>query len=727
MPVSTALAGAGICWSSTTLFLKETCLEMERLVANTTRAVLVLVLATPLVIVSDPLPAVVFPFVVGKALYFRVLVEIALLLWLPLSLWHPAYRPPRSWILGIVGVYVVIALAASFTGVSMEYSLWSNYERMQGWFGLIHYAAFTVMVASMFRTFRAWRALLNFNLLIGLLVGLLGLFQMVGDGDPRISSSLGNPVFLGAYALVNALIAAGFLTHALVTPRKRSLEVLPRKEQRYRQRRSRQQEQRRGRQQERYQFVTGVLMDTFWVATMVLNLLMVFQSGTRGAIIGLVAGLGLFLISYAVWGALRPIRRASVFLIIAGITLVASFYSLQGNEAFAAWTEKNLTLQRLTNLNDASMRSRLDSVQAGFAGFTARPLLGWGPENYSAAYNLYITEYDVITSNDGNFDQAHNQVIEVLVTTGLIGLVGYLAIWGCMAWILIRRIGALPANEQLFGIGIGSALAGYFVQNLFLFDTPGTAVQMYLLIGFVIYLETTLAQEAVTLAHTPSLEDGTHSGSLKRTGLANLLMTTAAALASIAVLIGFYFMVLGPYTGSRKAYAAIISAEAWSERFELMHNAINVAPGLATQPLLIFMEQIVEQWNELTPEEQKRALDLAQGEGEAVLATQPWEWRAHATLARMYQMASLTAPSYLILARDHIDRAKSLAPHRLAVLQLQAQQYVFEGDVPAALGIIDAYFARTAEFLDGGFIVHNRLIRQRKRIVELEQGAMSTE
>lgn len=695
---------------------------MERLVANTTRAALALALATPLVVVVEPLPAVVFPFVVGKALYFRVLVEIAFLLWLPLLLWHPAYRPPRSWLLGIVGVYVAIALVASFTGISMGRSLWSNYERMQGWFGLIHYVAFTVMVASMFRTFRAWRALLNFSLLIGLLVSLLGLFQMVGSRDLRISSSLGNPAFLGAYALVNALTAAGFLTHALTTPRRRGPEVSSRKGQRYR--------QRRARQRERCRFVTGVLMDTFWVAAMALNLFVLFQTATRGAAVGLVAGLGLFWIGYAVWGTLRPIRWASVLLIMAGIALVASFYFLQGNEAFATWTEKNLTLQRLANLNldDASVRSRWNSVRAGFAGFKARPLLGWGLENYSAAYDLHITEYSIATASIENFDQAHNQVMEVLVTTGLIGLVGYLAIWCCMAWVLIRRIGTLPANEQLFGMCIGSALAGYFVQNLFLFDTPGTAVQLYLLIGFVIYLETTLAQKAVALAHAPMLEDGTHSDGPEHTGLADpLVKTAAAALASIAVLIGFHFTVLGPYVGARSAYATIISQEAWSERFELMHNVVDVAPGLSTQPLLIFMEQIVEQWDELTPEEQRRALDLAQDEGAAVLAREPWEWRAHATLARMYQMASLAAPSYVTLARDHTDRARSLAPHRSEVLQLQAQQYVFEGDITAALGVIDAYFARTAEFLDERSQIHRRLVMQRDRITELEQGAMSPE
>ena len=65
-----------------------------------------------------------------------------------------------------------------------------------------------------------------------------------------------------------------------------------------------------------------------------------------------------------------------------------------------------------------------------------------------------------------------------------------------MAWILVRRIRELEPDAQLLAMLIGSALAGYFVQNLLLFDTPGTVVQLYMLMGIVLYLETTTAEAA---------------------------------------------------------------------------------------------------------------------------------------------------------------------------------------------------------------------------------------
>lgn len=706
--------------------LKKTGLGMEKLTVNTIRGVLALALATPLVIVIEPLPAVMFPFVVGKALYFRMLVEVALFLWLPLLLWYPAYRPPRSWLLGLVGVYVAIALLASFTGVGVGRSLWSNYERMQGWFGLIHYAAFTVMVASVFRTFRAWRGLLNCNLLIGLGVGALGLWEMTGVGTPtflgtyelmfgeqRIGSSFENPSFLGAYASVNAVIAAGFLAHALATPRPRSPKVSSRQGPRSRQKRAKR------------RFGTDFLMAVFWAAAMALNLLMLFQSGTRGAVIGLVAGAGLVLLYYAVRGEYRAARLTVVFLISVGIVLIAGFYLLQSNEVFSTWSDQNLLLQRLARLNlaaDSSVRARLYALYAGFEGFKVRPLLGWGPEQYSVVYDRYVTEYAVATSFlIRNFDQAHNRVVEELVTTGLIGLAGYLAIWCCTAWILIRRSGALPAHEQLFVLCVGAALAGYFVQNLFLFDTPGTVVQLYLLIGFAVYLETTLTRKTADLTSMPSPDVATHAEFRERTGSARpWTKTVLATSANIVVLLGFYFTVLGPYAGSRHAYAVLTGSRAWNERFAFMDAVVDAAPALAAQPLMAFMEQIVQQWNVLTPAERRQALALAHGAGASASAREPWEWRIHATLARIYQMASLTEPAYVTLARDHTDQAQRIAPHRSEILQLQAQQHVFEGDVAAALSVIDAYFTRTAAFLDQGSEVHYWLTQQRQRITELE-------
>ncbi len=588
---------------------------------------------------------------------------------------------------------------------------------MQGWLGLIHCVAFTVMIASMFKTFRTWWVALNASLLIGLMVSLLGLFQMTGGGGQRISSSLGNPTFLGGYALVNALIAAGLLAYALATPRKRSPAVSSRK--------SRQSLLGRDRWWKMHLFDTNLPLVSFWVTTIGLNLLMLFQSGTRGAMLGLAASLGLMLTGYAIADNLRITRLVAGSLMLASTVLIISLYFLQGNDTVLAWATDtgNPSLQRLVTVSfdDSSVRTRLYSVYAGWEGFKDRLWLGWGPENYSAVYDQYISEYAVATSPIEHFDQAHNRVIEELATTGLVGLVGYLAIWGSMALILIRKMILLPTNGHLLVLSIGGALVGYFMQNLFLFDTPGTVVQLYLLIGFAVYLETTLVQTAVSLDPDPGLHDGANPGFRARAGRPQALMKgTLVILGNAVVLVCFFVAVLEPYTGAYHALIATDNRRPLDKQFEAMYDAVDAAPRMTAGPWLVLMEQLIRSWNDLTPTERQWTLDLAQGEGAAILMREPWEWRVHSKLAQIYQMASLTEWPYLAWARDHTDQAAAIAPNRVEIMQLQAQQYVFERDVASALGLIDAYLARTAEFRDERFEVHGRLVRQRERIAELE-------
>ena len=196
---------------------------MESRLVTAIRIVLALVMVTPLIVMTDPLPHAVFPYVVGKALWSRTLIEIAFGLWVILLLRDSSYRFPRSWTLAVLGLYVLIALLATFFSVSPTRSLWSTYERMQGWVDLAHWATFVVVLVSTHRTWAHWRTLLNFNLGVGILIGLLGLTQFLDISvfeylqyRNRLDITLGNPTYVGGYMLVNFFIAAGFLAESFL-------------------------------------------------------------------------------------------------------------------------------------------------------------------------------------------------------------------------------------------------------------------------------------------------------------------------------------------------------------------------------------------------------------------------------------------------------------------------------------------------------------------------------
>ena len=125
------------------------------------RCVLLIVLFMPLIVSTSTF----FPFVVGKAIFYRIFIEIAFLMWIPLIILSPKLRNFKSPIVIAVSIYMLIALVASFTGVSSNVSIWSTYERMQGLFDLLHWFAYFIMVGSIFTNSSQWKIFLSVNLL----------------------------------------------------------------------------------------------------------------------------------------------------------------------------------------------------------------------------------------------------------------------------------------------------------------------------------------------------------------------------------------------------------------------------------------------------------------------------------------------------------------------------------------------------------------------------------
>ena len=95
---------------------------------------LLALLLTPLIVS----PSTAFPFIVGKALFARTVIEIVLALWLMLLIRRPEYRPVASTLVVLFGLFLLGALISGLFGVSPQRSIWSNYQRMTGVFDLAH-------------------------------------------------------------------------------------------------------------------------------------------------------------------------------------------------------------------------------------------------------------------------------------------------------------------------------------------------------------------------------------------------------------------------------------------------------------------------------------------------------------------------------------------------------------------------------------------------------------
>ena len=675
--------------------------------ADGVRLLLGLVLAAPLVVTTEPLPETIYYFVVGKAVWSRTLIEVALGLWLILLLRDSSYRPPKSWLLGIFGCYVVIALLAAWFGVSPTRSIWSDLARMNGWLGLAHWFAFLLVLVSVFRTWEQWRGLFNFAVVVGVGVGLLGLAEVAGaDWLPYRGAdtggaetglpvgTLGNAIFLGGFAVVNLFIAGGLLVSSFVGERaavRHSGSGLRR-------------------------WVSGINgWRLVWAAAIVLDLLMLWFSGSRGALLGLVAGLAVCGAAYGAWGEGR-VRRlmagtgaglAAVGLAAVGAMVLAEWDSGEG------W-ESTLISRLSASGRDKSVGNRLNAARLGIEGFRERPLLGWGPDNFGVVYDRYVSAPAVARAVI-TFDRAHNKPVEELATKGILGLAGYVAIW---VWVYVVYVGKgrrLTPGLRVFFLLLGGGMTAYFVQNMVAFDTPGTLPQLMVLLGFAAFAAGLPVAESGKEARAERVGDTqgddaagnefrmSKAGKLgmggwldrfRMRGMLNRVkgsgLVKVAVVGVVVLLTGaaVYGVNVRTYLAAQRAVEFGDERLSWGERFAALEGATEEQPGLANRLRIMMFREIGEGWDTLSAAERAAALELVLRHGATGVAQEPREWRLYALAGDVARQAG-----ELARARRLLELGTALAPNKIELQRRWAMQLAAEGDYAGGLRVIEEYVA----------------------------------
>ena len=677
-----------------------------------------LLLLMPLVVT----PSTLFPYVVGKSIYARSLIEVIFAGWLILVMRDPSYRTPRSWVLWLFGIFLFASLISAMVGVSFQRSFWGDFRRMGGVFDLAHWFAFAVVLVSVLKDGKQWRWLLNANLGVSLLVALLGLaqyydvrvfepiFWYLQPTGPRVDVTFGNATYVGAYMLVNVLVALAFLAH--------TYELVPQPLRRQA-RRSRRRTQRQGLR------VSLLLWRAFWIITAVLGLWVLTLSGTRGAVVGLVVGLLIAGVAYVVWGRWRRLKLVAGALTATLLLLFLVAPAAQDTAPFQDLARSNVLARRLdTALSrgiGASYESRLVIARTGLEAFIHAPVLGWGPENFAVASDRYFDASDFPMATQ-LADQAHNKPIEVLAATGMVGFAAYALLLGRMIWVLARTARRESA-EQLFALFMGTAVVAYLVQDLFLFDTPATFLQFILLLGWVAWSEgfrggapadsmtesrpgSSDPAQSIAAGRGGSsssrhpkrgarqqwdvgsgiswLRTWMQDGALRQRTLVN------AAIVLVIMLVGgsLYFLNYLPY---RAAQIYPLQGTSLEQFLAQAQRSFQTFPPLATLGRQVLFDTLSEHWEDRNESAESLLLDQLQLEGEAALKSEPQNARLYLGLARVYQRAGTSQEAYLPVAKSYVGNAQRLAPSLLESTKVFIAQEVAEGKYGEALRAIQEY------------------------------------
>ena len=666
----------------------------DDILVHVIRAGVALILLTPFVVS----PGTIFPYVVGKALYSRSLIEIVFVSWVLLALLEPSFRPPRSRILVLLAAALGIAALSAGLGVSVQRSLWSNYERMQGVIDQAHWLALAVVLASVLRTGRDWRILLTLNLAAGMAMALMtvaehhGYFRISTSGSTRAMATFGNPIFLGTYLGVNVTIALGFLARSFIpVARPGPASALARED--HDPDPDRTSPLRRTRSARLAMLWVG---RGFWGATALIGLWAITLTGSRGALLGFVSGLVFPATVYVLPARMRRARSVVIgsagLLGIAVVLLLILWLSSAASPLDARNT--NPLLSRLADQRSLlSARERLLAWKAGIEGFTESPVWGWGPENYVAIWGRH--GYEIVTTVPEVLDHSHNKLIEELATKGLPGLLVHAALWGLAFLIVLRAAGGADPRERALVLFVGAALAGYFVQSMAMPDSAVGSLQLVLLLALVAHLETagngpapargqgegrtppppassssftgrpvwseTVPRPSAAQVRTPALpRSGVARHGIRASLAAGTILLAGAALFANQTIHSSAQAVKDAYIGAMTPGGGLPGRT--RSHFE---RAIDGFEPLANYPRRVLFQYAAGRWRRLharNPAEARQLLAMVNAEAEAAVESEPENWLIYTALAACYAAVAVTDPEYLSVAERYRDKALDLAP-----------------------------------------------------------------
>lgn len=409
--------------------------------AKLSKISLYIALASPLIVSRG----LFFPFIAGKAIFFRTFVEIGLF-FAGLALaygeipFKTAKEVAKDKIFIAFAVFTGLIWLTAHTAERPAYAIWSNFERGEGAWQMLHYFLFFALISLLFRTKHDWKSVAIAQTAISSLVALYAVGQglinaiikangpesakgpsdwIISPNMSALSGTLGNPSYLGGYLIISMLFAI----------------YLIRTE-------------------------TRISWQYIWGSALLLQIIMFFTAKTRGSFVA--GGVGILML-LCIW-ALEKKKGVlhNALLVIGGVAIA-------GATAILVLTIKGDAIK--------SMGPRLWTWNSAVSGIIERPLVGWGTENFPFIFDKYYNQkhYGI----QSWFDRAHNTLIEYATGGGLPLALAYLGIFAALYLKLWKkeRSGWRPLFLAMPGV--------YLINGLVLFEILPFYLVLCLMIAFL--------------------------------------------------------------------------------------------------------------------------------------------------------------------------------------------------------------------------------------------------
>ncbi len=638
---------------------------------STIKYILYALAVSPLIVIDS----LFFPYISGKNILIRVAVGVAWILFASYLFYAKKFRQEmhdklKRVLKNPVGLFTTVFMGlliiSTIFAQDVYRAFFGDVERAEGLLNMLFFFGFFVLTALLFER-KEWMRFFQISLGVGAYM-FLDAFIQFANGVVRPSSTTGNPIYLGEFFLFTIL--AGVLVF-LDTKKEDSV-------------------------------IVSHGWRSFWkifAAVMVpVSVYGIFISETRGVIVGAAVGLAAVLAYMAIKGksisiGKTTLQKVSLWAIAVAVVLGGAFYATK-HDTF--W-QKIPGFNRIAafTFHDPSTETRLISLGVSLHAINPSEnsmkefLIGWGPENFSVAYNAYYNpkyfEYEQLW-----FDRAHDKLMDVLVMNGVVGLAAYLGIWGSFVWLIFKRKGFSVAMAALLFFGVS-----YFVQNLTVFDSIVTYPVFFAFLAYLIYCSSieSISNFEFRISKIKEEVQNVVSDSKFVNRNSKLYIVYDAVIGALAI---FFAVALIAWTwvpfAQMRDYLNTIQSPGGVQSITNTKGAGVFTPYNYIQELtrMHFLSTLTGQSGTMPQNQWLPAMQVGIAEMADLVAREPWNPRYYITLGQGYEALAQKGgfPQYYKNAEDAYRKAMALSPKRQDTRYLLAYDLALDNQIPAALSLM---------------------------------------
>lgn len=416
-----------------------------------------------------------FTIIIVSAWIIKIIIEHR-------PVWSQIKRTPFD--LPIV-LYLISHLISTFLSLDTHTSIWGYYSRFhEGLLASISYILlFYAAVSNLDK--RDVSRIFIFSFLSGILVSVWGALEHFGhspsclaitgkfdvdcwiqDVKSRVFATLGQPNWMAAYLDALILIALGYVLSI-----KKNLKFL-------------------------------LLIPLFFSALLFTK--------SRSGILGLIIGLGTFGLATLIThrrNLQALILNRGLILSVALISATVLIFGLPfaGLEKFtvSSLLSSSPSITKGPESSPAApikLSGPIDAYESGdirkivWKGaikiWQRHPIFGSGVETFAHAYYLdRPVEHNLVSEWDFLYNKAHNEFLNILATTGTVGMLAYLSLIVAYAWWNIKNLLTSDSNNSFILAALFAAYISILVTNFFGFSVVIVALFFFLSPAFSLILK----------------------------------------------------------------------------------------------------------------------------------------------------------------------------------------------------------------------------------------------